>query len=123
MKESSISTDVSSLRANVLNHSSEFVKLVYRAAPGEYRQLLSLERFGLELSRDNRFNHGKLFVYAEFVVFRREFRTRFPDATQAACINAFCSLFMKNDISITNLVDFVEGPDHLGQLQSIQSDQ
>jgi len=123
MAESTISTDVSSLRANVLNHSSEFVELVYRAAPGEYQQLLSLERFGLELNRDNRFNHGKLFVYAEFVVFRREFRTRFPDATQAACINAFCSLFMKNDISITNLVDFVEGPDHLGQLQPIQSDQ
>lgn len=122
MKERSLSTDVSALRTDVLNHSSEFVELVYRAAPAEYQTLLTSERFKLELSRDNRFNHGKLFVYAEFVVFRREFDSRFPDATQAACINAFCSLFMKNDISITNLVDFIEGPDHLGQLQSGHSD-
>jgi len=26
-----------------------------------------------------------------------------------SCINAFCRLFLKNDISITNLVNFMEG--------------
>jgi hypothetical protein len=117
MKEHPISTDVLSLRATVLNHSSEFVELVYRDAPTEYRRMMTLERFRRELGQQTRFNHGKLYAYAEFVVFRREFRERFPDASPAACVNAFSSLFLKNDISITNLVDFVEGPDHRGQLQ------
>jgi len=116
MKERPISTDVLSLRANVLNHSSEFVELVYRDAPAEYHRLLTLERFRRELSQQTRFNHGKLYAYAEYVVFRQEFRARFPEASPAACINAFSSLFLKNDISITNLVEFVEGPDHRGQL-------
>jgi hypothetical protein len=99
-----------------LVHSSEFVELVCRAATAEYQRLLATERFQRELEQDNRFNHGKLFAYAEFVVFRKEFRERFPDASPAACINAFSGLFLKNDISITNLVEFVEGPDHRGQL-------
>jgi hypothetical protein len=117
MKENPVSIDVSALRANVLNHSIEFVELVYRAAPAEYQRLKASERFRRELDKQTRFNHGKLYAYAEFVVFRREFRERFPDASPEACINAFSSLFLKNDISITNLVDFVEGPDHRGQLQ------
>jgi hypothetical protein len=117
MTEGSISTDVSGFRANVLNHSSEFVELVFRDAPAEYRRLMALERFRRELGQQSRFNHGKLYAYAEFVVFRREFRERFPDASPAACINAFSSLLLKNDISITNLVEFVEGPDHRGQLK------
>lgn len=75
-----------------------------------------MARFQRELEQDSRFNHGKLFAYAEFVVFRREFRARFPEASTATCINAFSGLFLKNDISITNLIDFVEGPDHRGQL-------
>ena len=116
MKERPISTDVLSLRANVLNHSSEFVELVYRDAPAEYRRLMTLERFRREFGQQTRFNHGKLYAYAEYVVFRKEFRERFPDASPAACINAFSGLFLKNDISITNLVEFVEGPDHRGQL-------
>jgi hypothetical protein len=116
MKERPISTDVLSLRTNVLNHSSEFVELVYRDAPAEYRRLMTLERFRRELGQQTRFNHGKLYAYAEYVVFRNEFRERFPDASPAACINAFSGLFLKNDISITNLVEFVEGPDHRGQL-------
>jgi len=115
MTERPISTEVSGLRASVLDHSSEFVELVYRDAPAEYRRLMALERFRLELGRQSRFNHGKLYAYAEFVVFRREFRERFPDASPAACINAFSSLLLKNDISVTNLVEFVEGPDHRGQ--------
>jgi hypothetical protein len=116
MTERPISTDVLSLRANVLNHSSEFVELVYRDAPAEYRRLMTRERFRREFGQQSRFNHGKLYVYAEYVVFRREFQERFPDASPAASINAFSSLFLKNDISITNLVEFVEGPDHRGQL-------
>ena len=90
---------------------------MFRDAPAEYRRLMALERFRRELGQQSRFNHGKLYAYAEFVVFRREFRERFPDASPAACINAFSSLLLKNDISITNLVEFVEGPDHRGQLK------
>lgn len=111
-----ISTDVKSLQADVLDHSSEFLELVYRNAPAEYQRLKGSERFRRELERDSSFNHGKIFVYAEFVVFRAEFRSRFPDAPAAACINAFSTLLLKNDISISNLVDFVEGPDDRGQL-------
>jgi hypothetical protein len=116
MTEQPISTDVLSLQANVLDHSSEFLELVYRKAPAEYQRLKGSERFRRELERDSSFNHGKIFVYAEFVVFRAEFRARFPDAPAPACINAFSTLLLKNDISISNLVDFVEGPDDRGQL-------
>ncbi|MFC1740040.1 hypothetical protein ACFL0N_01000 [Pseudomonadota bacterium] len=98
-------------RANILDHASEFVELVYDNAPAEYRRLLASGRFHAELAQENAFNHGKLYVYAEFSVFRREFLRRFPDAQAAACINAFSSLLLKNDISITNLVDFLEGPE------------
>ena len=116
MSDQQVSTDVLSLQANVLDHSSEFVELVYREAPAEYQRLMASERFARELEQDNAFNHGKLFTYAEFVVFRREFRERFTGSSPAACTNAFCRLLLKNDISITNLVDFVEGPDDRGQL-------
>jgi hypothetical protein len=116
MSDQPVSTDVLSLQANVLDHSSEFVELVCREAPAEYQRLMVSERFRRELGQDNSFNHGKLFAYAEFAVFRREFRKRFPGASPAACNNAFCRLLLKNDISMTNLVDFVEGPDDRGQL-------
>ena len=116
MSEQPVSTDVLSLQASVLDHSSEFVELVCREAPAEYQRLMVTERFRRELGQDNSFNHGKLFAYAEFAVFRREFRERFPGSSPAACTNAFCRLLLKNDISITNLVDFVEGPDDRGQL-------
>ena len=94
MTDQPISTDVLGLRANVLDHSSEFVELVYREAPAEYQRLVASDRFRRELERDNVFNHGKLFAYAELVIFRREFRDRFPDSSPAACINAFSSLFL-----------------------------
>jgi hypothetical protein len=68
------------------------------------------------LEQDNSFNHGKIYVYAEFIVFRAEFRARFPDAAESACINAFSKLLLKNDISITNLVAFMEGQDDRSQL-------
>lgn len=89
---------------------------MHRKAPAEYRRLLGSDRFRRELEQDNSFNHGKIYVYAEFVVFRAEFRARFPDAAQSACINAFSKLLLKNDISITNLVAFMEGQDDRSQL-------
>ena len=116
MTDRPISTDVQGLQADVLDHSSEFVELVFDEAPAEYQRLMVSERFRREMEQDNAFNHGKLYAYAELVVFRREFRQRFPGSSPTACINAFSKLFLKNDISITNLVDFVEGRDDRGQL-------
>ena len=111
MTAKTLTIDVASLQASVLDHAGEFVELVYRHAPAEYQRLLDTGVFRAELERTSVFNHGKLFAYAQFVVFRREFRRRFPDSSPAAGINAFSSLFLKNDISITNLVEFVEGRD------------
>jgi hypothetical protein len=106
-----------SVQADVLQHAAEFVELVYRQAPAEYQRLLAADRFRADLERGGVFNHGKLYAYAEFSVFRREFLDRFPEASAAACINAFSGLFLKNDISIHNLVEFVEGADDAGQLR------
>ena len=106
-----------SMQADVLHHAAEFVELVYRQAPAEYQRLLVSERFRPKLEQGGTFNHGKLYAYAEFSVFRREFAERFPEASPAACINAFSGLFLKNDISIHNLVEFVEGADDAGQLR------
>jgi hypothetical protein len=108
--------DLAVIQASVLDHSREFVEIVYTEAPGEYRALLASGRFDSRLGRDPAFNHGKLFVYAEYSVFRREFTARFPEATPFACINAFSGLFLKNDISMSNLVEYVEGADDEEQL-------
>lgn len=116
MSDEAHSTDLTLIRAQVLDHSSEFVELVQRQALLEYRELLDSDRFRLQLEQKNTFNHGKLYAYAEFVVFRREFRARFPEASQAACINAFSGLLLKNDISISNLVEFIEGAGDREQL-------
>ena len=62
------------------------------------------------LAEDNAFNPGKLYAWAEYRVFRREFSGRFPDAAPRACINAFCKLFLKNDISMSNLIRALEQP-------------
>jgi hypothetical protein len=105
------------MQSSVLDHAAEFVELVYRQAPVEYRRLADSDRFRFQLDRGGSFNHGKLYAYAEFSVFRREFLQRFPEASPAACINAFSGLFLKNDISIHNLVEFVEGADDRWQLQ------
>ena len=101
----------------VFADAREFVQLVFRDAPEEYQRLLASKRFKTELLSPSTFNHGKLFVFAEFSVFRREFKVRFPDASPSACINAFSSLFLKNDISISNLVEYVEGSDDREQLR------
>lgn len=117
MSDWSSSNDLMVVQANVLDHSREFVEIVYAQAPSEYRALLASERFSGALEQDNTFNHGKLYTYAEFAVFRREFLARFPDASPAAAINAFSSLFLKNDISISNLVEFMEGSKDREQLR------
>ena len=122
MSDRPISTDVLGLQANVLDHSRELVELVYRDAPAEYQRILASEHFRVELEQNDKFNHGKLFAYAEFIVFRGEFRKRFPVSSPAGCINAFCCLFLKNDISITNLVEFVEGPGDQEQMLLNQPD-
>ena len=92
-----------------MNHAGELVTVVYKAAPGEYKRLLKLPRIHAAISASNNFNYGKVFAFAEYVVFRKEFNARFPDENSKSCINAFCRLFLKNDISITNLVNFMEG--------------
>lgn len=104
-----LATGVGGLRPEILDHAREFVEEVLRAAPAAYRHLLGQPRFRELLAGDPAFNHGKLYAWAEYSVFRREFRARFPDASDSACINAFSRLLLKNDISITNLVEYCEG--------------
>jgi hypothetical protein len=117
VSRSDSSGELVNVQADVLHHAAEFVELVYRQAPVEYQRLLNSERFRPEFERGGTFNHGKLYVFAEFSVFRREFLERFPAASPAACINAFSGLLLKNDISIHNLVEFIEGADDAGQLR------
>jgi hypothetical protein len=105
-----------SLESEVLDHSRDFVDCVQRLAPAEYHRLVGSGLFE-QLVRQGGFNHGKLFCYAEFTVFRREFLDRFPGASKAACINAFSALFLKNDISISNLLTLMEGSGELAQLK------
>lgn len=112
-----LSIEVQDASAAVLDHSRDFVELLCQKAPGEYLKLIASPHFQRILDQENNFNYGKIFAFAEFVVFRREFNSRFPQASSAACINAFCRLFLKNDISITNLVRFLEGSDELEQLR------
>lgn len=114
---SNLPVEVEGLEATLLDHAAEFVELVMQQAPAEYRRLLESGRYQSELGRTGSFNHGKLYAYAEFSVFRREFGERFPAASPAACINAFSGLFLKNDISIHNLVEFVEGRNEREQLR------
>ena len=104
------------LNSEVLDHAKDFVHRVGRDAPSEYQQLVDAGHFS-DLLHEGRFNHGKLFTYACFRVFRKEFQSRFPQASQAACINAFSGLFLKNDISITNLLMLIEGSGEIEQLE------
>jgi hypothetical protein len=117
MTAGELSTDAIGFQSGVLDHAREFVALVAREAPLEYQRLLASGRFDAALVRGGAFNHGKLYAWAEYCVFRREFRERFPEASPAACINAFSGLFLKNDISIHNLAEFIEGADDREQLR------
>ncbi len=101
-------SDLDVPRPDVLDHAREFVEVVSAKTPGVYRKLLELGRYRGMLAEAAAFNHGKLYAWAEFLVFRDEFRARFPDASDRACINAFSRLFLKNDISVSNLVEAME---------------
>ena len=94
--------------SEVLDHAAEFVALVAREAPQRYAAWVELPEVERLLTDRNAFNAGKLHAWAEYTVFREEFRKRFPDAEDAGCINAFCKLFLKNDISLSTLVTFME---------------
>jgi hypothetical protein len=98
----------SGAESEVLDHAAEFVALVAREAPRRYAAWVRLPEIERLLADQNAFNAGKLHAWAEYTVFREEFRHRFPDAADASCINAFCKLFLKNDISLSNLVTFME---------------
>ena len=100
---------VPSQHTDVMDHARELVTIVYKAAPDEYKRLLKVPRIRGAIAATNNFNYGKVFVFAEYVVFRREFKARFPEASAESCINAFSRLLLKNDISITNLVNFMQG--------------
>ncbi len=104
-----LTDNVPSRHTTVMDHARELVTIVYQAAPGEYKRLLKVPRICGAIAATNNFNYGKVFAFAEYVVFRREFKVRFPEASSESCINAFSRLFLKNDISITNLVQFMEG--------------
>lgn len=108
MATQDLTTTADSQSTDVLDHARELVTIVYQAAPGEYRKLLKVPRIRGAIAASNNFNYGKVFAFAEYVVFRREFQARFPEASSESCINAFSRLFLKNDISITNLVNFME---------------
>jgi len=106
-----LSTGDAGLHTDVLDHAGEFVQRVAEETPREYRQLLEQEPVRRLLAENNAFNPGKAYTWAEFLVFRREFDGRFPQATAGACINAFSKLFLKNDISMSNLLAFFEDVD------------
>ena len=103
-----ISVDIHSIHAEIIDQSEDFVALVHASSLEVYQQLLDSPQIRRQLLASNNFNYGKVYTYAEFVVFRKEFRQRFPEATVAACINSFSGLLLKNDISIGNLVDYME---------------
>jgi hypothetical protein len=103
-----ISVDTQSVHAEVIDHSEEFVAIVQQSALAVYHTLVDSPQVRGQLSASNNFNYGKAYAYAEYIVFRKEFLHRFPQASVAACINSFCGLLLKNDISITNLVDYME---------------
>ena len=96
-------------RPDVMDHARELVDIVFQAAPREYARLLKQAPVRVAISATNNFNYGKVYAFAEYVVFRKEFKARFPEAGSESCINSFSRLFLKNDISITNLVNFMEG--------------
>ena len=101
-------TELTVTQPDVLDHAQEFVEIVYRKAPGQYRELLGTAHFQ-RLLEQRTFDHGKLFAWAEFLVFREEFQGRFPGLPASDCIGAFCKLLLKNDISMTNLLKAIEG--------------
>jgi hypothetical protein len=122
MKSQDLLTESESPNIEMLDHSRDFVELLCREAPGEYRRLLDSSLFKSILEQENNFNYGKLFAYAEYLVFRREFKSRFEQSSDATCIDAFSRLFLKNDISMINLLRVMENSGELEQLQLSRHD-
>ena len=109
-----LDSQVSDAHTAALDHAAEFAATVAEKAAARYRALLNDPGISQRLACEPAFNHGKLFTWAEFLVFREEFRRRFPEAGAETWVNAFCRLFLKNDISMSNLVramEPVEGED------------
>ena len=77
-------TDLTVIQASVLDHSAEFVEIIYQRAPGEYRALLDSGHFDMRLAHEPVFNQGKVYAYAEYRVFLQELLARFPDASPFA---------------------------------------
>lgn len=115
-----LTIDSAGRRVDLLDHAGEFVARVAEAAPGKYRRLLAQDDIRRLLEADNAFNVGKLYAWAEFLVFREEFNARFPEASAEAGINAFCKLFLKNDISLSNLVAWMENGAREGRLKELE---
>lgn len=92
--------------SSVLDHASDFVELVSDGAPRVYELLTKNVGYS---ARTRGLNPGQLFVYAEYTVFKVEFERRFGDLGEPACINAFCRLFLKNDIALGRLMEAIEG--------------
>ena len=95
---------------DALDHVKEFVRRVAEETPGHYADMLKSPLIQRLMREDNAFNAGKLYAWAEYCVFRSEFRKRFPEAPPRSCLNAFCKLFLKNDISMSNLARVLEEP-------------
>jgi len=104
---------------SALDHAAEFVERVANQAPARYQALLGSPDIARRLAIEPAFNQGKLYAWAEYLAFRDEFRRRFPDASTEACMNAFCRLFLKNDISLSNLARAME-PEDDGELRRLQ---
>ena len=103
-----LTNPLDSTAPETLDHAGEFVGIVMGQAPGVYRQLLASPEVSRLLSVSRSFNNGKVLTWAQFMVFQKEFSQRFPESSREACINAFCALFLKNDISMTNLANVME---------------
>ena len=103
-----LTSDGNTAAADTLDHAREFVQIVLERTPAMNQELLESPLVRQHLATGTTFNDGKVLAWAQFLVFRQEFLRRFPDASRAACINAFSGLFLKNDISMTNLADVME---------------
>lgn len=107
MSESPL-TSASDASPEFLNHAEELVRVVITKAPKVFEHLSTEPGMRALLQGSGDMNHGQVFVWAQYLVFRREFNRRFPDAAHEACRNAFCRLLLKNDISMSRLEDWLQ---------------
>ena len=107
MSESPL-TSTADTSPELLDHAEELVRVVMAEAPRVFQHLSVAPGLRGLLEGAGDMNHGQVFVWAQYLVFRREFNRRFPDAADAACRNAFCRLLLKNDISMSRLEGWME---------------